>query len=48
MTVPAAARYSRVTLVGARRRIDLVVPSTEPVGTLLPDLLRLVGADHAQ
>jgi type VII secretion integral membrane protein EccD len=43
MTVPATSRYSRVTLVGARRRIDLVVPSTEPVGTLLPDLLRLVG-----
>jgi type VII secretion integral membrane protein EccD len=43
MNMPATSRYSRVTLVGARRRIDLVVPSTEPVGTLLPDLLRLVG-----
>jgi type VII secretion integral membrane protein EccD len=43
MTIPATSRYSRVTLVGARRRIDLVVPSTEPVGSLLPDLLRLVG-----
>jgi type VII secretion integral membrane protein EccD len=39
MTVP----YSRVTLVGERRRVDLVLPSTEPVGTLMPDLLALVG-----
>ena len=43
MSVP----YSRVTLVGERRRVDLVLPSTEPVGTLLPDLLALVG-DEAQ
>ena len=35
--------YSRVTLVGDRRRVDLVLPSTEPVGSLMPDLLALVG-----
>ncbi|MFF3767819.1 type VII secretion integral membrane protein EccD [Streptomyces sp. NPDC001922] len=33
---------SRVTLVGERRRIDLVLPSQEPVGRLLPDVLRLL------
>jgi type VII secretion integral membrane protein EccD len=46
MAVPAS-RYSRVTLVGARRRIDLVLPSTEPLGLLLPDLLAMLG-DEAQ
>nr|WP_308119508.1 EsaB/YukD family protein [Streptomyces sp. JJ38] len=34
---------SRVTLVGERRRVDLVLPSQEPVGDLLPDVLRLLG-----
>jgi type VII secretion integral membrane protein EccD len=43
MNVP----YSRVTLVGERRRVDLVLPSTEPVGSLMPDLLALLG-DEAQ
>ena len=43
MAVPASSRYSRVTLVGARRRIDLVLPSTEPVGSLMPDLLAMLG-----
>jgi type VII secretion integral membrane protein EccD len=47
VTVPATSRYSRVTLVGARRRIDLVLPSTEPVGSLLPDLLVMVGDEAA-
>jgi type VII secretion integral membrane protein EccD len=47
MAVPTTSRYSRVTLVGARRRIDLVLPSTEPVGTLLPDLLAMVGDEAA-
>ncbi|MET7934315.1 type VII secretion integral membrane protein EccD [Streptomyces sp. NPDC005322] len=36
---------SRVTLVGERRRVDIVLPSDEPVGRLLPDVLRLVD-DH--
>ncbi|MEW2527669.1 type VII secretion integral membrane protein EccD [Streptomyces sp. NPDC047071] len=34
---------SRVTLVGERRRVDLVLPSQEPVGLLLPEILRLLG-----
>ncbi|WP_437044232.1 EsaB/YukD family protein [Streptomyces angustmyceticus] len=41
----AASRtsLSRVTLVGERRRVDLVLPAQEPLGALLPDLLRLLG-----
>jgi type VII secretion integral membrane protein EccD len=46
MAVPTS-RYSRVTLVGTRRRIDLVLPSTEPVGSLLPELLAMLG-DEAE
>ncbi|MFD7706562.1 type VII secretion integral membrane protein EccD [Streptomyces sp. NPDC059786] len=34
---------SRVTLVGEQRRVDLVLPSREPVGLLLPEVLRLLG-----
>ncbi|MFE9834900.1 type VII secretion integral membrane protein EccD [Streptomyces sp. NPDC005551] len=37
------AALSRVTLVGERRRVDLVLPSREPVGLLLPEVLRLLG-----
>ncbi|TQE26733.1 type VII secretion integral membrane protein EccD [Streptomyces ipomoeae] len=33
---------SRVTLVGERRRVDLVLPSREPVGLLLPEVMRLL------
>jgi type VII secretion integral membrane protein EccD len=33
---------SRVTLIGERRRIDLVLPSQEPVGLLLPEVMRLL------
>lgn len=33
---------SRVTVVGERRRIDLLLPSREPLGHLLPDLLRML------
>jgi type VII secretion integral membrane protein EccD len=33
---------SRVTLVGQRRRVDLVLPSQEPVGLLLPEVMRLL------
>jgi type VII secretion integral membrane protein EccD len=35
--------FSRVTLVGERQRVDAVLPSEEPVGRLLPDVLRLLG-----
>ncbi|TJZ51943.1 secretion protein snm4 [Streptomyces piniterrae] len=34
---------SRVTLVGERRRVELVVPAQESIGALLPDILRLLG-----
>lgn len=33
---------SRVTLVGERRRVDLVLPSREPIGVLLPEVMRLL------
>jgi type VII secretion integral membrane protein EccD len=33
--------YSRVTLVGTRQRVDVVLPSDEPIGRLMSDLLRL-------
>ncbi|MEU6686429.1 type VII secretion integral membrane protein EccD [Streptomyces sp. NPDC046832] len=33
---------SRVTLVGERRRVDLVLPSRELVGVLLPEIMRLL------
>ncbi|MEE1930950.1 type VII secretion integral membrane protein EccD [Streptomyces sp. TRM 70351] len=38
---------SRVTLVGERRRVDMVLPAREPVGELLPDVLRLLGDEPA-
>lgn len=34
--------YSRVTVIGQRRRLDAVLPADEPLGVLLPDLLRLL------
>jgi type VII secretion integral membrane protein EccD len=37
------AEFSRVTLVSEQRRIDAVLPSQEPIGRLLPDVLHLVG-----
>ncbi|MDI9889350.1 type VII secretion integral membrane protein EccD [Streptomyces sp. HNM0645] len=33
---------SRVTLIGEQRRVDLVLPSHEPVGLLLPEVMRLL------
>ncbi|RCV48335.1 type VII secretion integral membrane protein EccD [Marinitenerispora sediminis] len=35
--------WSRVTLVGERRRVDAVLPAQEPIGTLLPEVLQLLG-----
>ncbi|MFC4913018.1 EsaB/YukD family protein [Actinomadura gamaensis] len=32
-----------MTLVGERRRVDVVLPSREPVGALMPDILDLLG-----
>ncbi|MFC3996264.1 EsaB/YukD family protein [Nocardiopsis sediminis] len=43
--------WSRVTLVGERRRVDAVLPAQEPVGALLPEVLQLLGdpvSDPAQ
>lgn len=37
------AALSRVTLIGERRRVDLVLPAHEQIGALLPDVLRLLG-----
>ncbi|MCI3276634.1 EsaB/YukD family protein [Streptomyces cylindrosporus] len=38
----SAVVLSRVTLVGERRRIELVLPAREPVGALLPEILRVL------
>ncbi|MGW5941956.1 EsaB/YukD family protein [Streptomyces celluloflavus] len=37
------APLSRVTLVGERRRIGLALPAREPIGVLLPEIVRLLG-----
>jgi type VII secretion integral membrane protein EccD len=34
--------YSRVTVIGQRKRLDAVLPADEPLGVLLPDLLRML------
>ncbi|WP_327263710.1 type VII secretion integral membrane protein EccD [Streptomyces sp. NBC_01232] len=36
------SQLSRVTLVGERRRADMVLPSDTPIGQLLPDILQLL------
>ncbi|MBQ1110226.1 type VII secretion integral membrane protein EccD [Streptomyces anulatus] len=36
------SELSRVTLVGERRRADIVLPSDTPIGQLLPDILQLL------
>ncbi|MFE2485346.1 type VII secretion integral membrane protein EccD [Streptomyces mirabilis] len=41
-TTPNRTALSRVTLIGERRRVDLVLPSQEPVGLLLPEVMRLL------
>jgi type VII secretion integral membrane protein EccD len=47
MTTPGTASprrvLTRITLAGAQRRVDLVLPATEPIGLLLPDVVRLTG-----
>lgn len=44
MSTAASSRVqlSRVTLVGERRRADIVLPSDTPIGQLLPDILQLL------
>ncbi|WP_104104506.1 EsaB/YukD family protein [Arthrobacter sp. 08Y14] len=34
--------FTRVTLIGARKHVDLLLPSDEPVGLLLPQVLNLL------
>jgi type VII secretion integral membrane protein EccD len=46
--VPAMGRLTRVTLVGPRRRADLVLPSEEPMGILLPEIVTLMGMGPAE
>ncbi len=46
-TAGGPAMLSRVTLVGERRRVDLVLPAREPVGILLPEIMRLLD-DHVK
>ncbi|MGW1146022.1 EsaB/YukD family protein [Streptomyces sp. NPDC002454] len=41
-TTSRGTALSRVTLVGERRRMDLVLPSREPIGRLLPDIIGLL------
>jgi type VII secretion integral membrane protein EccD len=36
----------RITVVGSRRRVDLVVPATAPIVELLPQLVQLTGEDE--
>lgn len=36
-------RLTRVTLAGPLRRVDLVLPSDEPIGLLLPEIVTMVG-----
>jgi type VII secretion integral membrane protein EccD len=40
---PRTARLTRLTVSGSLRRADLVLPSDEPVGLLVPDLVAMVG-----
>ena len=34
--------YTRLTVIGSKRKADLVLPDDEPVGTLLPQLLEVL------
>ncbi|WAP51108.1 type VII secretion integral membrane protein EccD [Arthrobacter sp. ATA002] len=40
--------FTRVTLVGTRRHVDLLLPSHQPVGLLLPQVLNLLGDAPAE
>ncbi|WP_033326973.1 type VII secretion integral membrane protein EccD [Streptomyces yerevanensis] len=42
MSRASRTALSRVTLIGERRRVDLVLPSQEPIGLLLPEVMRLL------
>ncbi len=34
--------YTRLTVIGSKRKADLVLPDDEPVGALLPQLLEVL------
>lgn len=40
--ITSRTELSRVTLVGERRRADIVLPSDTPIGQLLPDILQVL------
>jgi type VII secretion integral membrane protein EccD len=42
------AIYSRVTIIGQQRQLDAVLPSDEPLGRLLPDLMNMLGEPPEQ
>lgn len=42
-----ANEQSRITVIGTRRRIDLAVPATTPVGEYVPRLAELCGEDES-
>ena len=46
-TSAPTGRLTRVTLVGPRRHADLVLPSDEPLGALLPEIVAMVGMGPA-
>jgi type VII secretion integral membrane protein EccD len=46
MSAPTTTGHTRVTLVGSRRRVDVVLPSSEPVAVLLPEVLRMTDEPH--
>ncbi|WP_091606440.1 type VII secretion integral membrane protein EccD [Arthrobacter koreensis] len=43
-----AHAYTRVTLVGRQRHLDLLLPSDQPVAALLPQVLDLLGDEPAE
>ncbi|MCW2525652.1 MAG: putative integral rane protein, partial [Pseudonocardiales bacterium] len=45
MTDTDLTAFSRVTLVGRGKRAELVLPSTEPAGVLMPEILALLDQD---
>jgi type VII secretion integral membrane protein EccD len=45
MTATVGGRLTRITVSGALRRADLVLPSDDPVGLLVPDLVAMVGVN---
>jgi type VII secretion integral membrane protein EccD len=39
---------TRVTIIGRRRRVDVVLPSDEPLGLLLPEIVAVVGYEPGE